>query len=323
MGLPGRHRPEPILFLLLALVWGSSYVAIGIVGDELEPFSLVGARLLIGTLALAAAALVLRVPRPQRRQLAHLAVAAVLGIVVPFTLITWSERSVDAGLASILVAASPLVSAVLVSGTIRDERLGAVRVIGLGVGFLGVVAVAGGGIETGGDPLALAALLGAAVAYAANGAWSRRFLIDVPPLTAALGQAVSGLVIVAVMVVAVERPSVGLPSSEALVAVAWLGLLSSGVGPLLYFRLLAAWGATRTMAVNYLTPLVGVGAGALILGEQLAPTSLVGGALVIVGIGLTSMGGHATELVARLIPMRRARVVPPPVVPVTLSGGGA
>jgi drug/metabolite transporter (DMT)-like permease len=313
MRLPGRLRPEPILFLLLAVMWGSSYVAIGLVGDDLAPFSLVGARLLIGTLALAAAAVVLRVPRPQRRELAHLVVAGVLGIVIPFTLITWSERSVDAGLASILVAAAPLVSALLVAGTIRDERLGAVRIFGLGLGFLGVVAVAGGGIDAGGDPLALAALLGAAVAYAANGAWSRRFLIGVPPLTAALGQAASGLVVVGVMVVAVERPSVGLPSGEAFLAVAWLGLLSSGVAPLIYFRLLAAWGATRTMAVNYVTPLVGVGAGALVLGEELAPISLVGGALVIVGVGLTGVGGRATDIVGRLNPMRRSRVAPGPV----------
>jgi drug/metabolite transporter (DMT)-like permease len=290
MALPGGRRPEPIFFALLALVWGSSYVAIGLVGDEIGPFSLVAGRLVVGTLALAVVALLLRNPLPSRRQLPRLAVAGALGIVIPFSLIAWSERSVDAGLASILVAAAPLVSAVIVARTTRDDHLGPIRTAGLGIGFLGVLAVAGGGIDRGGDPIALGALLGAAVSYAANGAWTRRHLSDVPPLTAALGQAAGALVLILLVVAVAEHPTLAVPSGHTLLAMLWLGLLSSGVAPLLYFRLVATWGATRTTMVNYLTPVVGVVAGAFVLGERLSPVSLAGGALVVTGVALANFG---------------------------------
>lgn len=314
MPSPGLRRPEPILFVLLALVWGSSYVAVGLVGDELGPFSLVTARLVVATLALGAAAVVMRIPRPTVGQLPDLAVAGALGIVIPFTLITWSQRSVDAGLASILVAATPLVSALIVAATTRDDHLGPVRMIGLGLGFLGVVVVAEGGIEHGGDPLALLALIGAAVSYAANAAWTRRRLTSIPPMTAAVGQAAAGLVLVLVATVVIERPSLVIPSGRTLLAVLFLGVLASGAASVVYFRLVRAWGATRTMMVNYLTPLVGVGAGAIILGEQLEPMSLVGGVLVITGVVLTGMGTTGATAVRRVLgrvrrPRRRPAVV--------------
>jgi len=305
------RRPEPVLFLLLALVWGSSYVAVGLVGDELGPLSLVAARLLVGTVALAAVAAVMRIPRPTADRLPHLAVAGALGIVIPFTLITWSQRSVDAGLASILVAATPLVSALIVAGTTRDDHLGTVRVAGLVIGFLGVVAVAEGGIEHGGDPLALLALLGAAVSYAANAAWSRRHLTAIPPMTAAVGQSTAGLVLVLAATVLIERPSLTIPSTQAIGAILFLGLISSGAAAVVYFRLVTAWGATRTMMVNYLTPLVGVGAGAIVLGEQLEPMSLLGGLLVVAGVALTGLGIRGTAVTAAVrdrLPRRGRRI---------------
>jgi drug/metabolite transporter (DMT)-like permease len=126
------HRPEPVLFVALAFLWGSSYLVVHLAGTEVGPFTLVGMRMVIGVAALAAVAGLLRSSLPTRRAWPHMVVVGALGIAIPFSLITWSQRSVDSGLASIIIGATPLLSALIVAGTTRDEGLGPVRLIGLG-----------------------------------------------------------------------------------------------------------------------------------------------------------------------------------------------
>jgi drug/metabolite transporter (DMT)-like permease len=311
------HRPEPILFVALAFLWGSSYLVVHLAGTEVGPFTLVGLRLVIGVLDLAAVAGLLRTPLPDRRAWPHLVVVGALGIAIPFSLITWSQRSVDSGLASIIIGATPLLSALIVAGTTRDDGLGPVRLVGLGLGFVGVVLVAGGGIGSGGDPLAIGGLLLAAVAYAANGAYTRRSLAGTPPLAAALGQSIGALAIIGVLAVVIERPALVMPSPAVLWASLWLGLLPSAVGPLIFFRLIAAWGVTRTTMVNYLAPVVGVSAGILVAGERPVPALLVGGAIVIVGVILANASPAALVAVVRPLGMSRpaARAATGPALP--------
>jgi drug/metabolite transporter (DMT)-like permease len=280
--------PEPILFVALAFLFGSSYLVVRLAGTELGPFTLVALRLVVAVVALGAVAVVARSAMPARRLWPHLLAVGALGIAIPFSLITWSQRSVDSGLASIIVGATPLLSALIVAGTTRDEPLGANRIAGLGIGFAGIVLVAGGGIGSGGAPLAIVGLLVAAASYAVNGAYTRRFLAGTPPLTAAFGQAVGALLVVGVLSLGVEQPALVLPSEHALAAAVWLGLMPSGAAALIYFRLIDRWGATRTMMVNYLAPVVGLGAGILVAGEQPVPALMAGAVLVILGVVLAN-----------------------------------
>lgn len=317
MSARGSVTPESALFLLLAAIWGSSYLVVDLAGTELGPFSLVGARLLVGVLALGAVALVRRPRLPDPRRWGHLLVVGGLGVAIPFTLITWSQRSVDTGLASIIVAAAPLVSAVIVAVT-RDERLGGIRVLGLVLGFAGVIVVVGGGLGTTDSPLAVLALLGAAASYAANGAYARRYLVDMGPLAAALGQAVGALLITGILALAIERPVPSIPSPAVLGSAVWLGLLASAVAPLLYFRLVQRWGAVRTTMVNYLTPLVAVVAGIAIAGERPGPALIGGGLLIALGVALANAGriGHRSGGGTPAIAGPTARRIGPVATPV-------
>jgi drug/metabolite transporter (DMT)-like permease len=307
------HRPEPVLFVALAFLWGSSYLVVHLAGTEVGPFTLVGMRLVIGVAALVAVAGLLRSSLPTRREWPHMVVVGALGIAIPFSLITWSQRSVDSGLASIIIGATPLLSALIVAGTTRDEGLGPVRLVGLGLGFLGVVLVAGGGIGSGGDPLAIIGLLLAAVAYAVNGAYTRRFLTGTAPVAAALGQAIGALAIIGILAVIVERPALVIPAPAVLGAALWLGLLPSVAAPLIFFRLIATLGATRTTMVNYLAPVVGVSAGILVAGERPVPALLVGGAIVIAGVILAN--ANPAALAALVRPLRVVRPAARPALP--------
>jgi drug/metabolite transporter (DMT)-like permease len=307
---PAGIRPEPVLFVVLGFLFGTSYLVVRLAGTELGPFTLVAIRLIVAAIALGAVATAAGSPLPSRRMWPHLSAVGALGIAIPFSLITWSQRSVDSGLASIIVGATPLISAVVVAGTTRDEPTGPVRIAGLGIGFVGIVLVAGGGIGAGGAPFAIGGLVLAASSYAANGAYTRRFLAGTPPLTAALGQAVSALVVVSVLSLVVERPAFVVPSPQALAATLWLGSMATGAAALIYFRLIDRWGVTRTAMVNYLSPVVGLGAGIIVAGEQPVTALLAGAALVILGLILSNMSPAALTRPSR--PALGRRLAPRP-----------
>ena len=133
--------------------------------------------------------------------------------------------------------------------------------------------------------------------------------------TAALGQAITALVLILPLAALAGSPTVSLvlPSTEVVLSVLWLGLLSSGVAPLLYFRLVATWGATRTTMVNYVSPIVGVSAGIVVAGERPVPALFVGGALVILGVILTNTSPAALAVLPR--PIRAPRPIARPALP--------
>ncbi len=301
MGLRSR---EPLLFLLLGAIWGSAYLAVKIGGAGVGPFEFVAVRLAIGGAFLATFAALRGERLPARPDWPHVAVVGLTGLVVPFLLITWGQRGVDAGLASVFNAATPLFTLGLAAAALADEPLKAGRVLGIGIGFAGIVLVTGSGIAGGGDPLSIAAIVLAVFSYAVTGVYVRRFLRHARPLGLAVGQVAVGFAVTAPLALIVEGGSLRPPSGAALGALIWLGIAASGIAPLLFFRLISVWGANRTALVNYLIPMVGVAAGAVVLGEQLELRTLAGGAIVIAGM---AVAGRAPELrLARLVPARPA-----------------
>jgi len=294
-----RHPAvDAALFVLLGGLWGSSYLAVKLAGTSMGPVSFVAIRLAFAVAFIAAVALGTRMPVPSRRELPHLAVVAVTGVVAPFVLITWGQRDIDAGLASIFNAATPLFTVLLAAVVLRDEPLRLGKLVGIGLGLGGVSVVVGGGASAGGHPVALLAIVLGALSHAITAVYSRRFLRGVAPLSVALGQAVFGLALTVGLAIALERPTLTVPTFEALSAAAYLGVASSGVAALIFFRLIARWGAGRTTLVNYLIPVVGVVLGAVVLGERLDVAILAGGALVIAGVAVA--GGAGGAVAARL-----------------------
>lgn len=290
------HRSDWLLFILLGFFWGSSYLFIKIGVDAgLQPFTLVSLRLLIGLALLAAVVAVAREGLPREpRTYGHLAVMGFFSVALPFTLITWAEQSVDSSLAAVLTGAVPIFTIPIAALLLADERFSMHRLLGVLVGLAGVAVVVGFDPASllGGALLPELALIGAAASYALGGVYARRNVHGLRPMIPALLQVALALVMVSIPALLLERPWEARLTADALFAVAWLGLLGSGLAYLVFFRLLGRWGATRTTLVAYLLPIWGLVLGALVLSEPIDARLVLGTALVIGGIGLVNRRGR-------------------------------
>ena len=285
-------RSDWLLLLVLGIMWGTSYAFIKLGVETLPTFTLIATRLLIGVVLLWTVVGLAResLPRSPRIYL-HLAVMALINIVIPFILITWAEQSVDSAIAAILNGAVPLIVIVLAALTFHDEPITLNRLVGVVVGYVGVVVLvlpglagALGGSEVTGE----VALLGSTVAYAIGAVYSRRNIRGLRPMIPAAFQVGFAFLIMTVLAFAFENPLGVAWNQNAVIAVVWLGLLGSGVAYLIMFRLLSRIGATATSQLAYLLPVVGIITGALMFGEQIDARVLAGTGLILGGVTLVN-----------------------------------
>jgi drug/metabolite transporter (DMT)-like permease len=292
------------LFIALGFLWGSSYLWIKIGLESLPPMTLIAARLAVGGLFLAAVVAATRQSLPRHgRMYGHLLVMAVVNIVLPFTLITIGEQSIDSALASILNATVPLAVIVIAPAFLPDERITLARVAGLAVGFAGVILLVAPDLVNLGDadPTGELLMIGSSLSYAVGNVYARRNVHGLPPLIPALFQVTFAAAIVIPIALLVDRPFATVtPEPSSIAAVLWLGLLGSGLAYICYFTILRAWGATRTSMVAYLLPVVGIVLGAVVLNDPITANRIGGTALIIAGIALVNSG----PALRRLIPSR-------------------
>jgi len=285
-------RTDWILLLALGVMWGTSYVWIKVAVETLSTFTLIAARLGIGLALLVSIAAVRRVELPRNpRTYWHLLVMAVINIVIPFTLITWAEQQVNSNLAAIINGSVPLFVVVIAAWFLHDEPLTLNRLIGIVVGYVGVVVLVAPGLLSGGAAGSLAgeiALLGSTLAYAFGAVYARANMRGVPPLVPAVFQVLFAFVIVSAIAVATEQPFGQSWPPRTLFAMLWLGVFGSGLAYVLNFRLLARIGAGGTALLAYLLPIVGIVAGFLVEQEAVDLTLVLGTALILGGIGLAS-----------------------------------
>jgi drug/metabolite transporter (DMT)-like permease len=285
-------RIDWLVFLALGFLWGSSYLFIKIGVDHgLQPFTLIMFRLGIGFVLLASVVAYFHEPLPRDpRMYGHLFVMGVINIAIPFTLITFAEQAVSSSLASVINSAVPLFVIVIAALFLRGEQITVNRLVGLAVGFVGVAILVGLDVTNLGsaDTLGELALVGATISYAIGGVYSKAHVHGLRPMIPAVFQVFFGLVVISVLAFLTEHPFAVVPAPESLFAVVWLGLLGSGLAYLGYFRILQNWGATRASMVAYLLPIYGIALGALVLQEPIAPSTLLGTALVIGGIALVN-----------------------------------
>ncbi|MFW6063679.1 MAG: DMT family transporter, partial [Chloroflexota bacterium] len=276
-------------FLLLALAWGTSFMFIKLAVQTLQPLTLVTLRLLIGWVGLGIIMRWRGISLPRRRETwGHLAVIGLINVALPFVLITWAEsgsQGLDSGVASILNSTVPLFSIVVAGLVLRMETVSMARVVGLVVGFAGVVLLMSRGAtaETG-SVWPSVAVVGAALCYALGTIYARRSLRGLNPITLAAGQLFLADVAVLTLALLLEDFSRQTFTWTTIGSLLWLGLLGSCMAYILYFFVLEEWGATRTTLVTYLVPVVGVTAGVLLLGERLDWRMVGGGLLILVGV---------------------------------------
>jgi drug/metabolite transporter (DMT)-like permease len=220
----------------------------------------------------------------------HLAVMAAINIVIPFTLITHAEQSVDSAIAAILNGAVPLIVIVLAALTFHDEPITLNRAVGIVVGYFGVIVLVLPGLAagSGGQLEGELALIGSTISYAIGAVYARRNIRGIRPMIPALFQVGFALVMVLVLAFAFESPFAVTWNLDAFIAVAWLGLLGSGAAYLIMFRLLSRIGATATSQLAYLLPVVGIVTGAIMFGETIDARVAVGTGLILGGIALVN-----------------------------------
>lgn len=285
-------RSDWLLLLALGLMWGTSYAFIKLGVETLPTFTLIAARLAIGLALLVTVVLVARegLPRSPRTYL-HLAVMAALNIVIPFTLITWAEQSVDSAIAAIINGAVPLLVIVLAALVFPDEPITVNRLVGVVVGYAGVVVLVLPGLTTAGgagDFSGELALIGSTVAYAVGAVYARRNIRALRPMIPAVFQVGFAFVMVGVLAFLFENPLAVAWTGDAVLAVLWLGILGSGLAYLVMFRLLSRIGATATTQLAYLLPVVGLVTGALMFGEAVDARIVGGIALILGGVTLVN-----------------------------------
>jgi len=290
------------ILLALAVIWGGSFFFVELALDSVAPLTLVLIRV-----ALAAAMLWLfllargaRLAMPPRAARSFL-ILALLNNVIPFTLFVWAQQSITGGLASILNATSPIWGVIVAHGFTADEKATPAKVAGVLLGFAGVAVMIGADVlgQIGAGLLAQLACLAATLCYAFAGVYARRFrLMGVPPVGVATGQLTASSIVMLPLVLIFEPPwQAGAPSLQAWMALAGLALLCTSLAYILYFRLVAAAGATNSLLVTFLVPITAILLGALILHERLEPRHFAGMALI--GAGLAAIDG-------RLLRIRRA-----------------
>jgi drug/metabolite transporter (DMT)-like permease len=230
-----------------------------------------------------------RLPR-DRGTWAHFAVLGLVFCFIPFTLFAYAETLVDSGLAAILNATTPLWTLVMVLLFLPSERVTARKAVGLLVGFAGVVLVALPQVTGLGGRDALvgqAACLGATACYGVGLVWVRRFVIPrgVGPLVIAFGQVVMGLVWSLLASPLLSWSPVQL-SARVVLGMLALGVLGTGLAFVLNTAVTAGLGATFASTVTYLSPVIGVALGALLLSEQVGTAEVLGGLVVVLGVAV-------------------------------------
>src|SRR5687768_8372335 len=277
---------ELALLGVLGTLWGASYTFIKVGVETIPPVTLIAARTLIaGSILL----LVMRLrgialPKDRGLWLGFL-VQACINSVIPFTLIAWGEKIVDAGLATILNSTSPIFTFLLTVLLVRHEAVTARKLFGVVAGMTGICLIVGlealGGF---GDTLiAQLAIVAATVSYAGAAIFGRRFkgLVSIVP---AAGSMLCGTAILIPASLAIDRPWALSPSTESMLALVALSVFSTALAFTIYFRLLHTLGSVGTTSQAYLRVPIGVAIGVLFLGETLASTAWLGLACVVLGV---------------------------------------
>lgn len=279
-------------FVLLAALWGASFLFMRLGAAEFGPLATAFVRV-----ALASAFLLplLLARRGQwglvRTHWRALLVVGVLNSGLPFLLYAFAVLSITTGLSSILNATTPLWGA-LVAWLWLGERLTATRVLGLGLGFMGVLLLAWdkASLQTGADGAragwAMAACLGATLSYGVAASYTKRRLAGVPPMVTASGSQLGAAAALALP--AFWAWPAQLPSAPAWAAMAAVALLCTGLAYVLYFRLIERAGAARALTVTYLIPVFALGYGTLLLGEAITPWMLLCAAVILLGTALSA-----------------------------------
>jgi drug/metabolite transporter (DMT)-like permease len=284
--------------VLLALLWGSSFLWIKLALDGLAPVQLVLVRLALGAAILVLVVRLRRLNLPRDRATwLRLTVAALVGNAIPYLLFAVGEQTVSSSLAGALNATTPLWTLGIGLAARTERRLTPPRVVGLLVGFVGALVILAPWNAPSADTIGGAvASLGAAASYGLSYVYMGRQLAGrgLSPLVLSAAQltAATGLLVLLTPIAGLQAVQL---TPAVLVAISILGALGTGAAYVLNYRLITDEGPTATSTVTYLLPVVAVVLGVVFLGEPAAAHLLVGTGIVLVGIALVQRRTRCSE----------------------------
>jgi drug/metabolite transporter (DMT)-like permease len=276
--------------VLLATIWGWSFLFIKVAVKGMTPFTLATARMGLGCCALVvlgrtgAAGPRLRLPR-EGAYWRRVAVAGIMGCAVPFSLLAWSEQRITSALASVAQGTTTMFTALFAALLLR-QRLRPLQAVGLVGGLVGVAVAAGlgAGDLRGASVAGVVAGVGAGASYGYTFVHNERHLVAVAPMVAATGQLLVGTLALAPFALATTAMDGIQLTATRIVALVLLGVMGTGVAYWLNFGAIAAVGATAASLVTYLVPPVAVVVGWLVLGEAVDLSLVIGLALIVVSV---------------------------------------
>jgi drug/metabolite transporter (DMT)-like permease len=284
------NAQEWALLILLSLLWGGSFLFVGVAVRELPPLVIVAARVTIAATLLWMFGPFLGL-RPARlaEQAGPLLWLGLINNVAPFLLIAWGQTRLASGVASILNASTPIMTVIAAHALTQSEKLTSARLGGAAVGLIGVAAMVGpDALGRSGDALAELAILGASTSYAFASIYARRFrAAGLQPIEIATGQITAATLVLAPLALFFDRQVIFAGASLSVVgAVVALASVSTAFAYIVYFRILAGAGAVNVVLVTLLVPASSLAFGALALGERPPGRAFLGLALIALGLSV-------------------------------------
>lgn len=280
-----------LVFLLLGAIWSSSFMWIKLAIQEISPITLVAFRVLFGLLFGIVVIYLQHIPWPRTRNAwTPLLVLGITNIAIPFFLISWGEQSIDSAVASILNATVPLFTILIAHFLLQDDKMTAPKVLGLLMGFAGVVILMSKDISDSlGSVLGQLAVVLASLFYAGSGVYARKTTQDLPGILRSAGPLLPATIVMWLTMFVVESPVKFPQLGLTWISLLFLGVLGSGFAFVLSYYLLHEIGPTRTSMVTYLFPLGGVILGVVFLNEDLSWQLVVGAVLIVLSLVVANM----------------------------------
>ena len=285
-----KQQPWLLMYVIAGLIWGGSFLFVAIALESLTPIGVAFWRTALGALAMLITALILKAKFPTSwLAWRRLWIAGLFMSAIPFSLFSYAQLHVSSALAGIINAVTPMTTVIAILIAFRSEKPKPHVVVGLVIGLVGVLVVLGAWQGFGdNDPLAILAMLVAVSCYGVGSPYIRKYIepLNLSTEVSVFGQI--GTASISLLPLYLLGPLfVAPPTIPVIAAVIAVGALGSGVAYLLYYRVLAIVGSAIGSSVTYITPVIAVALGVLLLNEQLHWYEPVGGMIVILGAAIS------------------------------------
>lgn len=282
-----------VLWITLALIWSSSYLAIKVGIQSIPPLTLVAIRMLIGTSIMLVILRLWSLKLPtDLKSWAILLVSGLIGNIVPFSLISYGEVHIDSGLAALLMGIAPVVTVLLAPLIHSDEVLNRKMIAGITIGFMGLIVLIGpgalGGLGT--HVTGQLSVFSAALCYAFTTLFARKYA-RLPALVMAAGSMLIGTLIITPAAFIFESPLQSITADRSFIAAIYLGLFPTALATLIYFDLVPKIGAARMSQVNFVVPVAGALIGVVFLKEIITPQMIAALVLILLAVFLVTYRG--------------------------------